>query len=158
MGWSTQKGSGGDQITLAGPRPAPTVLCVEDNLSNLQLIERIFTRRGGVRLLTCTQGRQACDLARQHRPDLILLDLHLGDLDGEQVLAQLQHDPSTGAVPVVVVSADANPEQARRLLAAGAREYVTKPLDIAQFLAVVDAILQPAPPGPELAGSVHPRW
>jgi CheY-like chemotaxis protein len=79
-------------------------------------------------------------------------------VDGKQVLAQLQRDPATAGVPVVVLSADANPEQTRRLLAAGARKYLTKPLDLARFLAVVGAILHTAPVSPQSVGpATHPR-
>jgi len=128
----------------APPFPVRTVLCVEDNPSDLELMQRIFARHGGVRLIGCALGRHALDLARQHPPDLILLDLHLADLDGEQILQQLRNDLATATVPVVIVTADARPELGVRLLAAGAREYLTKPLNIARLLAVVDAILPPA--------------
>jgi CheY-like chemotaxis protein len=95
-----------------------------------------------VRLLTATHGQPVHDLARQHQPDLILLDQHLPDLAGEEVLRRLQADPDTAAVPVVVVSADATAGQTKRLLAAGASQYLTKPLDVTQFLEVVDELLQ----------------
>ncbi len=66
------------------------MLYIEDNLSNLRLVERILERRPAVRLLSAMQGRLGLDLARQHRPDLILLDLHLPDISGEQVLRELR--------------------------------------------------------------------
>ena len=121
-----------------------TVLYVEDNPSNLRLVERVLAERGGVRLLTATHGQPVHDLACQHQPDLILLDQHLPDLAGEEVLRRLQADPDTAAVPVVVVSADATAGQIQRLLAAGASHYLTKPLDVAEFLEVVDQLLQAA--------------
>jgi signal transduction histidine kinase/ActR/RegA family two-component response regulator len=121
-----------------------TVLYVEDNPSNLRLVERLLGQRGGVRLLTATRGDAVQGLARQHRPDLILLDQHLPDLGGEEVLRRLQADPDTAAVPVVMVSADATAGQIERLLAAGARQCLTKPLDAARFLEVVDQLLQAA--------------
>jgi PAS domain S-box-containing protein len=119
-----------------------TVLYVEDNPSNLRLVKRVLAERGGVRLLTATHGGLVHDLVRQHQPDLVLLDQHLPDLGGEEVLRRLQADPRTAAVPVVVVSADATDGQIQRLLAAGASQYLTKPLDVAQFLEVVDQLLQ----------------
>jgi PAS domain S-box-containing protein len=119
-----------------------TVLYVEDNPSNLRLVERVLAERGGVRLLTASHGQLVQDLVRQHQPDVVLLDQHLPDLDGEEVLRRLQSDPETAAVPVVVVSADATAGQIQRLLAAGASQYLTKPLDVAQFLEVVDQLLQ----------------
>jgi PAS domain S-box-containing protein len=127
-----------------GSGPERTVLYVEDNPSNLRLVERVLGQRGGVRLLTATQGQLVQDLVRQHRPDLVLLDLHLPDIAGEEVLRRLQADPETADLPVVVVSADATAGHIQRLLAAGARQYLTKPLDVSQFLEVVDELLQGA--------------
>jgi PAS domain S-box-containing protein len=118
-----------------------TVLYVEDNPSNMKLVEEILSHRPAIRLLTAMQGRLSLDLARDHRPDLILLDLNLPDLPGAQVLSLLQADPATQAIPVVVLSADATPRQIERLLAAGARTYLTKPFDVKQFLQVLDELL-----------------
>ena len=89
------------------------MLYVEDNLSNLRLIERILGQRPGVRLLSAMQGRLGWDLARQHLPDLIVLDLHLPDVRGEDVLRWLGDDPRTRGIPVVVLSADATPQPGR---------------------------------------------
>jgi CheY-like chemotaxis protein len=82
------------------------------------------------------------DLARQHQPDAILLDLNLPDLSGFEVLRILRADPATRDIPVIVISADATRDQIKRLLDAGARAYVTKPLDVAQFVHVVGDALQ----------------
>ena len=117
------------------------VLHIEDNPSNLRLVERVLSNRRGVDLVSSTRGARGLELARQHRPDLILLDLHLPDLPGIEVLARLQADPATSDIPVVVLSADATPGQIDRLLAAGARHYLTKPLDVAELLAVLDGSL-----------------
>ena len=140
-GRHAQPGSAAD-FSLGG-----TVLYVEDNLANLRLVERILSRRPGVRLLSAMQGRVGWDLARQHQPDLILLDLHLPDLPGDAVLDLVRSDPRTAGTPVVILSADATPRQVDRLLAAGANHYLTKPLDIAKFLRVVDAALKPVSEG-----------
>jgi PAS domain S-box-containing protein len=121
--------------------PAGTVLYVEDNLSNLRLVERTLTRRPGVKLIPAMQGRLGLALARQHRPDVILLDLHLPDVSGEQVLREVQDDPALRPTPVIILSADATPGQVQRLLAAGVRGYLTKPLDVRQFLALLDETL-----------------
>jgi PAS domain S-box-containing protein len=129
-----------------GPGSERTVLYVEDNPSNLRLIERVLAERGGLRLLTTTHGQRVQDLVRQHQPALILLDLHLSDIGGEEVLRRLRADPETAAVPVVVVSADATAGQIQRLLAAGATQYLIKPLDIAQFLEVLDGLGQEVHP------------
>jgi signal transduction histidine kinase/AmiR/NasT family two-component response regulator len=115
-----------------------TVVYAEDNPSNARLVERIFTQHRPVRLFSTVQGNRALELAREHLPELILLDLHLPDLPGEQVLGRLKADPATAAIPVVVISADATPGQVSRLLHAGAAAYLTKPLDVREFLAAVD--------------------
>lgn len=139
----------------AAPSPAPsldapspdapaqpaTVLYIEDNLSNLKLIESLFAQRPGTNLIVAMQGRTGLDLARLHQPDLILLDLHLPDLMGAEVLSILQADAATRDLPVVILTADATSGQATRLLAAGARDYLTKPLDVRNFLAVIDRVL-----------------
>jgi CheY-like chemotaxis protein/anti-sigma regulatory factor (Ser/Thr protein kinase) len=124
--------------------PASTVIYVEDNPSNLRLVETLLSRRGDIRLVTAPRGDLVEDLVRQYRPHLVLLDLHLPGLGGEEVLRSLQADPQTAGVPVVIVSADATPGQIERLLAAGARDYLTKPLDVARFLSVVDDCLRGA--------------
>ena len=100
-----------------------------------------MTRRGGVRLIPAMQGRLGLELARQHRPDVILLDLHLPDISGERVLRELHADPELQRTPVIILSADATPGQVERLVAAGARAYLTKPLDVRQLLALVDETL-----------------
>jgi CheY-like chemotaxis protein len=120
-----------------------TVLYVEDNLSNLTLIEHLLADHAEIKLITAMQGRLGLDLARQHHPDLILLDLHLPDMPGWEVLAQLQSDDATRNIPVVAVSADATPRQIERLLKAGARAYLTKPLEVDRFHAMLREILEP---------------
>jgi signal transduction histidine kinase/ActR/RegA family two-component response regulator len=129
------------EVPAAAPAPARRpvkVLYIEDNLSNLRLIESVFSRRPEVTLLSAMQGRVGLTLARDHAPDLILLDLHLPDISGEEVFRLLQADEGTRGIPVVVLSADAIPTGMRRVLAAGVRAYLTKPLDVAQLLATLD--------------------
>ena len=117
------------------------VLYIEDNISNFKLIQRVLSYRPGVGLLAAMQGHLGLELAKEHCPDLILLDLHLPDMHGSDVLRELRADPDTRDIPVVVVSADATPGQVQRLLAAGARDYLTKPLNVQQFLEVLDETL-----------------
>ncbi|HLJ93596.1 MAG TPA: PAS domain S-box protein [Gemmataceae bacterium] len=119
-----------------------TVLYIEDNLDNLRLVQRILAHRPGVHLLTAMQGSLGLELARQYRPDLILLDVHLPDLHGEQVLRRLQASAETRAIPVTVLSADATARQIEQLRAAGARDYLTKPIDVSHFLGMVDAVME----------------
>jgi CheY-like chemotaxis protein/anti-sigma regulatory factor (Ser/Thr protein kinase) len=117
-----------------------TVLYIEDNLSNIRLVERILLDRPDVRLITAMRGRLGLDLARQQSPDLVLLDLHLPDLPGDDVLDRLQADAALADIPVVVLSADASPHRVDRLLQGGAHDYLTKPIDIHRFLAVIDQL------------------
>ncbi len=119
------------------------VLYIEDNLSNLTLIEHLLADHPEIRLMTAMQGGLGLDLARQHLPDLILLDLHLPDLPGWDVLAALQADEATRAIPVVVVSADATPRQVEKLMKAGARAYLTKPLEVERFQRLLRQLLEP---------------
>ena len=132
-----------EDMAVARPRRSKagkqrTVLYIEDNLSNLTLIEQLLREDGGIHLLTAMQGRIGLDLARQHAPDLILLDLHLPDMPGWEVLAVLQANETTRRIPTIVVSADATPGQFKRLLDAGARNYITKPIDVTQFYLVME--------------------
>ncbi len=123
------------------PGSAGTVLCIEDNLPNLRLVEGVLAHRPAVKLLSAVQGGLGLELAQEHRPSLILLDLQLPDIPGAEVLQRLQRDPRTRQIPVVVLSADATPGQTKRLLADGAREFLTKPLDVTQLLRVLDDVL-----------------
>jgi PAS domain S-box-containing protein len=125
----------------AAPRSA-TVLYVEDNVGNVRLLERLMVHRPNVRLVTSLQGGLGFELARQHRPDLILLDVHMPDRSGYEVLEQLRADPRTASIPVVMLSADASHEQIQRFRDAGARDYLTKPLDLQNFLAQLDGYLR----------------
>jgi len=118
-----------------------TVLYIEDNLSNLSLIEGVLIHRPGVNLLTATQGSLGLDLAREHQPDLILLDLNLPDISGEEVLRRLKEDAGTCKIPVVIISADAIPARVQKLLASGTQAYLTKPIDLKKFLNMLDEIL-----------------
>jgi signal transduction histidine kinase/CheY-like chemotaxis protein len=118
-----------------------TVVYVEDNLSNLTIVERLIERVPGVRLIPAMQGTMGLELARQHHPDLVILDLHLPDLHGREVLAQLKQDPLTAGIPVVILSADATPEQVEQLVSAGAAMYLTKPIDIDVLLKSIEDAL-----------------
>jgi PAS domain S-box-containing protein len=132
------------------PERTATVLYIEDNPSNTVLVESAFSLRPHIKLIGAVQGQLGLDLAREHQPDLILLDLHLPDMQGEEVLAALQADARTSAIPVIVVSADATRRRIQDLLAAGAKDYVTKPLVIKDFLQRIDDVV--SAPGADVAG------
>ena len=117
------------------------VLYVEDNLSNITLIEHIIVHRPHVKLVAAMQGRLGLDLAREHRPDLILLDLHLPDISGEDVLHGLRQQPELRNTPVIVISADATRGRIERLMGMGVLDYLPKPLDIKRFLQLLDTCL-----------------
>ena len=129
----------------AAPHRDATLLYVEDNLANLSLVEAILLSRPGWRTVAALQGQLGVELAREHVPDLVLLDLHLPDIPGEEVLRRLRADPRTAGIPVVVVSADATAASLERLRVAGADAYLTKPLDVEEFLEVVDRFLPELP-------------
>jgi signal transduction histidine kinase/ActR/RegA family two-component response regulator len=131
---------------VAGSGQPRTLLYVEDNLSNLRLVENLLSRRPGVTVLSAMQGRVGLELAVAHRPDLILLDRHLPDLSGDEVFAQLRADSRTRAIPVVILSADAISSSVRDLLDAGVRAYLTKPLDVHALLRVIDDTFGPTAP------------
>ena len=118
------------------------VLYIEDNLSNLKLIERVLSRRPSIKLLSSGEGGAGLKLAREHRPNAILLDLNLPDMDGHDVLLGLRNDPLCAGIPVIVISADATRAQIKKLKNAGACDYLTKPLDIKKFMNVLDQTLQ----------------
>jgi CheY-like chemotaxis protein len=92
------------------------------------------------------QGGLGLELARQHQPDLILLDLHLPDMSGEDVLKELVRDPATRELPVVILSADATPGQLARMRDLGAEDYLTKPLDVGKFIETVRRFLEDGRP------------
>jgi signal transduction histidine kinase/ActR/RegA family two-component response regulator len=132
------------------------VLYIEDNAPNIRLLGRIIARRPNMRFLAAMHGRLGLELARQHRPAVILLDLHLPDMTGAEVLRELRSDDVTKSIPVIVVTADATARQRQSLLASGACAYVTKPFDVQQMLgAITSALGNPAALREEVHGSVH---
>ena len=138
-------GEGGESADQSEASPAAATACdvlyIEDDPVNFTLVERILEFRPALKLMHARSGESGVELAQAHHPRLILLDLNLPDMHGSEVLRQLQRQPATAEVPVVVLSADATPSQIERLLTAGARNYLTKPFDIDPFLAVVDEMV-----------------
>jgi signal transduction histidine kinase/DNA-binding NarL/FixJ family response regulator len=130
-------GVGDEPSELEVRGPLTSVLYIEDNPSNVRLVEKIFALSSELGLSVAREGAEGLAMARELHPDLILLDLHLPDMSGEQVLSALLADPEMAGTPVIIVSADASPIQAKRLQAAGAVGYLTKPFDVDQLLVAV---------------------
>ena len=122
----------------AGPDVQGKVLCIEDNLSSLALIETVLQRRPGIKLLSSMQGQLGLDLAAQHAPQLILLDVSLPDIDGLNVLQRLRQSAITRTTPVLMITADASDLTRLALSDAGATAVLTKPIHIPSFLAHLD--------------------
>ena len=139
-----------DAVAPASRAREATVLYIEDNLANLQLVERALARRPELTVLTAKQGRLGLDLARERRPDVILLDLHLPDVSGEDVLDKLASSPETEDIPVVIVSAAASKGRVRMLRERGAYDYLTKPIDLDPARRGRQLRARRPPPGAEL--------
>jgi putative two-component system response regulator len=120
-----------------------TVLIVDDHPPNLELFERILSKAGVTQIHVTMDPRAVVGLYTQVRPDLVLLDLHMPEIDGFEVMRLVrEHSPDHGEVPVLVVTADATPEARRRALAAGARDFVSKPFDAVELSLRIRNLLQ----------------
>ena len=117
-----------------------TLLYIEDNGSNVELMRQVIRRRPGWRMVVAGNGASGVELAATTGLELVLLDLHLPDTDGMAVLHSLRADPTTRHLQIVVLSADASPHQQERLRNAGADAYLTKPIDVARVLALLDRL------------------
>ncbi len=124
------------------------VLYIVDNPANVELVSRYLNGRGDAKLGSVASGRAGVESALRDVPDIVLLDLQLGDVRGEQVLAELRAEPATAAVPVVILSAEASTGTVRRVLAGGAVAYLTKPLSLAELGELLDSLLPAAGPVP----------
>jgi signal transduction histidine kinase/DNA-binding response OmpR family regulator len=133
----------------ARPRPAGTsgalhVLYIEDNPANVEVVSRFLAHRAHTTLYTAVTGPDGIAYALAHTPDVILLDLHIPGMHGEQVLNELRAQPATAATPIIVLSAEASPGTVRRLLANGAAAYLTKPLNLTELGELLDAHNKPS--------------
>lgn len=120
------------------------------------MVEQILQDIPAINLSWANCGRAGLAAAQTHIPELILLDLDLPDMHGSEILRTLQKEPATAGIPVIVVSADISPSQIERMLAAGARNYLTKPFDIRLFLIMVERILETTPTGSVAAAAWEP--
>jgi signal transduction histidine kinase/CheY-like chemotaxis protein len=118
-----------------------TVLCVEDNPVSLRLIQEIVGARQDVRLLTAANGRIGLDMARAHRPDVILMDNNMPVMSGREAQKLLAADPRTASIPVIAVSANAMASAVSEGMAAGYFRYLTKPVDLRELTEAIDSAL-----------------
>jgi PAS domain S-box-containing protein len=123
----------------AAPR---TLLYVEDNLANLRLVEQLVARRADLRLLTAVDGVRGFEIACEHRPAVILMDINLPGINGIQTLALLRKDPRTSTIPVVAISANAMNGDVRKGLEVGFFRYLTKPINVVEFMGALNAALE----------------
>ncbi len=134
----TVDGAGGASGGELSGEPKATLLYIEDNAPNVRVVEELLKLRPEWRLVHAATGSLGIDLALSHRPDLILLDLHLPDLSGRDVLTAIKRHPEVREVDVVILTADAHAGLSRQLKLAGAAGYLTKPFDIDDVLAHLD--------------------
>lgn len=127
---------------LGAPYRHRTVHYIEDNETNAEVMRGILAQRPQVALNVSMTGLDGLGAIRRDPPDLILLDMHLPDIDGLELLRHLKGDPLTADIPIVVVSADATPGRVNEAISSGAAHYLTKPLNIAAFLNVMDRLLE----------------
>jgi CheY-like chemotaxis protein len=117
-----------------------TVLAIEDNAANVRLLEAALAVLDAVTLHAAATGQAGLDLAAEVRPDLILLDLHLPDVNGDEVMRRLQSSPATASTPVVICSADASMARRRDLIDRGAVAYLAKPIELDELFEIVTAV------------------
>lgn len=120
----------------------PLILYVEDNAANCLLMERLLDKLSGIRLVCARRGQEGLALARQHRPDLVLLDINLPDMSGLDVARILGSEELTCDIPIVGLSANAMPDDINAARAVGIKTYLTKPIDISQLLQTVTRLMQ----------------
>ncbi len=124
--------------------PAGLVLYIEDNPVNVAVVEGLLSHWDGVSVASAARGQLGIEMARRLLPGLVLLDMGLPDLDGVAVLTALRQDPRTAGLPVVMLSASAQPDEVARAMQAGAVEYLGKPVDFQRLAATVARLLPPA--------------
>ncbi len=129
---------------VKGVAEVRTLLYVEDNPANLELVERLIERRSDLRLLKAANGSSGIALARMHLPQVILMDINLPGISGFQALKTLREDPATQHIPVLALTANAMPHDIQAGLAAGFLRYLTKPIKINELMQAFDVALEAA--------------
>jgi CheY-like chemotaxis protein len=119
-----------------------TILYIEDNSTIRELVRYIIDLRPNLVYLEAENGKQGLELAQRHHPDLILLDIHLPDMDGFTVFSGLTHTPETSDIPVIALTGSASEIDIQKGLAAGFKKFLPKPIDIKEFYNALDTILE----------------
>jgi len=153
--WFELNSAGAPQLEADGAEPAAiapararhaaplrTLLYVEDNPANLKLIEQLIARHPHMRMLSALDGNLGIELARAHRPDVILMDINLPGISGIEALRILREDPATAHIPVVALSANAMPRDIEKGLKAGFFRYLTKPIKVTEFMDALNVALE----------------
>jgi CheY-like chemotaxis protein len=125
-------------------RPPRTVLYVEDNPANLELVEQLIARRPELRMLSAADASLGIEFARAYLPEVILMDINLPGISGIEALEILREDPATAHIPVIALSANAVPRDIAKGLEAGFFRYLTKPLRVDEFMNTLDVALASA--------------
>ena len=134
---------GRDRLQASHPEAEPVqILYIEDNLVNIGVVEGIVKLRPNFHLQISTNAEKGIELAKAHRPDVILMDLRLPGMDGFAAFKALNQDPQTKAIPVVALTAHARQSDIDKALNMGFRAYISKPIEITSFLNTIDSIIK----------------
>jgi CheY-like chemotaxis protein len=128
-------------VDVANP-PMAKILLVEDNEMNRDMLSRRLAKRG-FDVVVALDGSSGATAAATERPDLILMDLSLPDMDGCEVTRLVRAQPATASIPIIALTAHAMDTDRLRALAAGCQDYDTKPVDLARLLGKIAALLSP---------------
>jgi PAS domain S-box-containing protein len=128
--------------TVPEGAPLRTLLYVEDNPANLELVEQLIARRADLRLLSAADGHLGVEFARAYQPDVILMDINLPGIGGLEAMDLLRADPKTAHIPIIALSANAVPRDVEQALAAGFFNYLTKPIKVHRFMEALDSALK----------------
>ena len=131
-----------DGLPSSAPYRRRLVHYIDDNETNVEVMRGILALRPQIQLDVSVLGLPGLQAVRRTQPSLVLLDMHLPDIDGLEVLEQLRSDPTTADIPVVVVSADATPARVNQAIQSGAAQYLTKPVNVADLLQTLDELLE----------------
>jgi CheY-like chemotaxis protein len=142
-----------EHAALARPQepdgtPLRTVLYVEDNPANLNLVEQLVERRPDLRMLSAADGNLGIEFARTYLPEVILMDINLPGINGLDAMKILRTDPLTAHIPIIALSANAMPNDIEKALRAGFFDYLTKPIKVNLFMSTLDEALKLSQAGP----------